>query len=106
MANAILNNYSQSPRKVRLVANLIKGKSVAKSLEQLEFLPKRAAEPIKKLLKSAVANAKSQGEKPEELKVKSIVVEGAGMGKRYMPRAFGRASLIRKRKSRVILTLA
>ncbi len=106
MSTAVLNNYSQSPRKVRLVADLIKGKSVDKALESLEFLPKRAAGPFKKLLQSAVANATSNGEKVEGLKIKSITVESAGVGKRYMPRAFGRASLIRKRKSRVILTLS
>ncbi len=106
MTSAILNNYSQSPRKVRLVADLIKGKSVVKATEQLAFLPKKAAGPFKKLLASAVASAKAAGEKPEDMKIKSIVVEGAGMNKRYMPRAFGRASLIRKRKSRVFLTLS
>lgn len=103
---AELGNYSQSPRKVRLVANLVKGKTVTQALDALSFLPKRAAAPIATLLKSAVANAKQKGEKTEDLKVKSITVESAGMLKRYMPRAFGRASIIRRKKSRVKLTLS
>jgi len=104
--HATLDNYSQSPRKVRLVADLVKGKTVTKALEALHFLPKRASEPVAKLIKSAVANAKAKGEKVEDLKVKSITVESAGMLKRYMPRAFGRASIIRRKKSRVKLTLS
>ena len=101
-----LDNHNQSPRKVRLVANLVKGKKVPAALTALDFLPKRAAEPMKKLIASAAANAKNQGQNPEELVVKGIIVESAGMMKRYMPRAFGRASIIRRKKSRVIVTLA
>jgi large subunit ribosomal protein L22 len=103
---ATLDNYNQSPRKVRLVAELVKGKSVPDALKALEFLPKRASMPIAKLLKSALANAKDKGEETEGLKVKGIVVEGAGMNKRYMPRAMGRATIIRHKKSRVKVTLA
>jgi large subunit ribosomal protein L22 len=106
MARAILESYNQTPRKVRLVADLMKGKSVKDALVALEFLPRRAAEPIAKLIKSAVANAKGKGEDVDALKVQSIVVESAGILKRYMPRAFGRASAIRRRKSRVKVTLA
>lgn len=103
---ATLDNYNQSPRKVRLVTELVKGKSVAEAVKALTFLPKRASSPIKKLIESAVANAKEAGKEVEGLKVKSITVESAGMNKRYMPRAFGRASIIRHKKSRVKLTLA
>ncbi len=91
---------------MRLVANLVKGKKVSAALESLQFLPLRAAEPIAKLIKSAAANAKEKGEDVDALKVRSIVVESAGVLKRYMPRAFGRASAIRRRKSRVKVTLA
>lgn len=105
MAIATLESYNQTPRKVRLVADLVTGKKVGDALVALEFLPKRAGEPIAKLIKSAAANAKGLGEDLETLKVKSIIVESAGMLKRYMPRAFGRASLIRRRKSRVKVTL-
>ena len=106
MATAILNNFAQSPRKVRLVANLVKGKPVEQALEALQFLPKKAGMPVAKLLKSAIANAKNKGENVEGMKVKSVTVENAGVLKRYMPRAMGRASLIHKRRSRVILTIA
>lgn len=106
MSNAILQSHNQTPRKVRLVTELVKGKSVAQALQELAFLPRRAAEPIAKLIKSAAANAKQAGEDVDTLKVRSITVEGAGILKKYMPRAFGRASLIRRRKSRVKVTLA
>lgn len=91
---------------MRLVTNLVKGKKVQDALATLQFLPKRAAEPVAKLIKSAAANAKQKGEKVEDLVVKNIAVEQAEMLKRYMPRAFGRASMIRRRKSRVKVTLA
>jgi large subunit ribosomal protein L22 len=106
MAHATLESYNQTPRKVRLVANAVKGKKVPMALAALTFLPKRAAEPIAKLIQSAAANAKQQGENPDELTVRSVTVESAGMLKKYMPRAFGRASMIRRRKSRVKVTLA
>ncbi|MDP2651605.1 MAG: 50S ribosomal protein L22 [bacterium] len=106
MANATLKSHNQTPRKVRLVTELVKGKKIPAALAALQFLPKRAAEPVAKLIKSAVANAKSRGENPDELTVKNIIVENAGMTKRFMPRAFGRAAPIRRRKSRVIVTLA
>lgn len=106
MATATLKTHNQSPRKVRLVANLVKGKSVPEALTALSFLPKRAAEPVAKLIKSAAANAKQKGEDAEGLKIENIVVESADMIKRYMPRAFGRASMIRRRRSRVKVLLA
>ena len=83
----------------------MKGKKVQDALTTLQFLPKRAATPMKKLIESAAATAKARGENPEDMTVQSVVVESAGMIKRYMPRAFGRASPIRHRKSRVIVTL-
>ncbi len=104
--SAILESHNQPERKVRLVARLVEGKKVSVALSILSFLPKRAAAPMKKLIESAVANAKQQGEDTDTLQIKSVVVENAGMLKRYMPRAFGRASLIRHRKSRIIVTLA
>ena len=103
---AELRTYNQSPRKVRLVTELVKGKTVAQALVALSFLPKRAAEPVKKLIESAVANAKAKGEDVEKLKIKNIIVDSDSMTVKYMPRAFGRASMIRRRKSRVKVTLA
>ncbi len=105
MAGASLKSHNQSPRKVRLVADLVKGKKIPAALAALQFLPKRAAEPMAKLIKSAAANAKAQGENPETLTIKSVTVESAGMLKRYMPRAMGRATPIRRKLSRVKITL-
>lgn len=103
---ATLENYNQAPRKVRLVADLVKGKSVPEALAALKFLPKKAALPIAKLITSALANANVAADDADKLTVKNLTVESAGMFKRYMPRAFGRASLIRRRRSRAVVTLA
>lgn len=105
MSTATLKSHNQPPRKVKLVTDLVKGKKVSVALAALQFLPKRASEPVAKLIKSAAASAKENGENPDDMVVKSIIVESAGMLKKYMPRAFGRASMIRRRKSRVIVTL-
>jgi large subunit ribosomal protein L22 len=69
-------------------------------------LPKRAAGPIAKLIKSAADNAKAGGVSGDDLKVKNIIVENAGVYVRYMPRAYGRASAIRRRRSRVKVELS
>jgi large subunit ribosomal protein L22 len=106
MAHATLATHNQSPRKVRLVTDLVKGKRVPAALAELAFLPKRAAAPVKKLIESAAANAKQEGQNPDELTVASITVESAGMLVRYMPRAFGRAAPIRRRRSRVKVELS
>jgi large subunit ribosomal protein L22 len=103
---AELKTYNQSPRKVRLVTDLVKGKKVADAIVALSFLPKRASLPIKKLIESAAANAKSQGEDVKDLTVKNIRVDSAGMFVRFMPRAMGRAAPIRKRRSVVVVELA
>lgn len=103
---AYLKNYRQAPRKVRLVAGLIKGKSVAVADLELKHLAKRAALPIEKLLASAVANAKQAGISAENLMVKDVTVDKGVVIKRHMPRAFGRASAIHKHSSHVTLTLA
>lgn len=103
---AELKSYNQSPRKVRLVTDLVKGKKVPDALAALSFLPKRAALPIQKLIASAAANAKQEGKDPATLRVKNITVDSAGMLMKYMPRAMGRAAPIRHRKSRVSVTLS
>ena len=103
---AELRKYNQSPRKVRLVTDLVKGKTVPEALKALAFLPKRAAEPVKKLIESAVANAKQKGEDVSSLTVKSISVDSDGMMVRYMPRAMGRATPIHKKTSHVHVVLS
>ena len=103
---AELASHNQSPRKVRLVTDLVKGKKVSEAEAVLAFLPKRAALPILKLIQSAVANAKAKGEDASTLKIQNIEVNSAGMMVRYMPRAMGRAAPIRRRKSNVKVTLS
>jgi large subunit ribosomal protein L22 len=102
---ASLTSHNQPPRKVRLVTDMVKGKTVQQALNELSFLPKRAAAPIHKLIASAAANATSKGAKLEDLRVENIMVDSAGMTVKYMPRAMGRAAPVRRRKSQVSVTL-
>ena len=103
---AFLKNYRQSPRKVRLVANLVKGKNVSGAIAELDFLAKRAGAPIKKLLLSAVANAKNQGIEADNLFIKELRVDKGIVMKRIMPAAMGTAHRINKRTSHVEVVLA
>ena len=103
---AFLKNYRQSPRKVRLVAGLVKGKSVAQAVAELDFLAKRAGLPIKKLLLSAVANAKQMGVDVENLYIKELRVDKGIVMKRMMPAAMGTGHRINKRTSHLNLLLA
>ncbi len=103
---AILKNYRQSPRKVRLVADFLRGKNVSMALREVNFLSKRAAHPIKKLIESAAANAKENfGIEKEDLVIKEIQVNKGLTLKRSLPRAFGRASAIHKHSSHVSIIL-
>ncbi len=102
---AKLNNYRQSPRKVRLVADLVRGKSVAHARAELKHLAKRAATPLLKLIDSAVANAGNKEGKKDNLFVKSIQVDKGIVLKRSMPRAHGRAFPIHKHSSHVSIEL-
>lgn len=103
---AYLHNYRQSPRKVRLVANLVKGKKVEEALTELDFLAKRASEPLKKLLSSAISNAKNLGFQKENLFVKELRVDKGVTLKRMLPAAMGSAHRINKRTSNIQLLLA
>lgn len=95
-----------SPRKVRLVANLIKGLPVNEAEAQLLMLPHRANQPILKLLRSAVANAKhNQQINPDRLWIKNIRVDQGPRLKRWRTRARGASSLIEKKSSHVTLFL-
>jgi len=102
---AFLKNYRQSPRKVRLVAGLVRGKGVSQAVVSLDFLAKRAGLPIKKLLLSAVANAKQSGVQEENLFVKEIRVDKGVTMKRMMPAAMGSGHKINKRTSHLYITL-
>lgn len=103
---ANLNSYRQSPRKVRLVADSIRGKNVSDAKNVLSFLIKRSSAPLNKLLSSAVANAKNLGLDEANLFVKSITVNGGAILYRRMPVAHGSAHPIRKRTSHVKIVLS
>ncbi len=104
---AILKNYRQAPRKVRLVADLIKGKDVFRAKTELSYLPKRAAKIFAELLDSATANAKANFNiDSDNLIVKEVRVDKGIVLKRFMPRARGSASPIKKRTSHVVVSLA
>ncbi|OGI75688.1 50S ribosomal protein L22 [Candidatus Nomurabacteria bacterium RIFCSPHIGHO2_02_FULL_42_19] len=102
---AFLKNYRQSPRKVRLVAGLIRKKSVSQAVAELDFLAKRAGLPIKKLLLSAVANAKQAGVNKENLIIAELRVDQGVTLKRMMPAAMGTGHRINKRTSHLSLIL-
>lgn len=95
-----------SPRKVRLIAHLIKGMDVARAELELSNVVKRASHPMAKLLKSAIQNAIHDSSKDvSRLYIKTIHVDAGPVMKRMMPRAFGRGATIRKRMSHVSLVL-
>ncbi len=102
---AILKDYRQSPRKVRLLADLVRGKKVSDALATLKFVDKRAAGPFAKVIASAVANAKQTGADEAKLFIKAVAVDKAATIKRSMPRARGSASRINKRNSHITVEL-
>ncbi|MEK7179109.1 MAG: 50S ribosomal protein L22 [Patescibacteria group bacterium] len=103
---AVLRNYRQSPRKVRLVADLIRNKEAQQAAIILDMAEKRAALPLKKLLQSAVANARHNDKADgHALFVKEIRVDEGPTLKRMRPRARGSAYTIRKRTSHIMLVL-
>ncbi len=105
-ARAILRFNRASPRRVRLVVDQIRGKEVEKALDILKFTPKRSAAIVAKVLKSAIANAENtQNVDVDRLYVKRALVDEGGMWKRFMPRAMGRATRIRKRLSHITVVI-
>ncbi len=100
---ASLPNYRQAPRKVRLITALITGKSALEAQVMLAHLVKRGSLPIKKLLDSAIANAKKS---PDTLIISSARVDKGAVLKRWMPRAMGRAFPIHKHTSNIVIELA
>jgi large subunit ribosomal protein L22 len=105
---AFLKNYRHAPRKVRLIANHVRGKNVAEALTELEFMPHKGAKTMHKLISSAVANARQDASsvKEEDLTVKTVTVDKGVVYVRYMPRAFGRATPINRACSHVFVELA
>jgi len=106
-AVAKLNNYPTSPRKMRLLADLIRGMQVEKALAVLEFNPKHPAVPLRKLVLSAINNWKVKNEGADEnaLIVKTIMVDGARVIKRMRPAPQGRGYRVRKRSNHVTVVV-
>ncbi len=104
-AVAKLNNYPTSPRKMRLLADLIRGMKVEKALAVLDHNPKHPAVPLRKLVLSAISNWKAKNEGADEtaLLVKTIMVDGARVIKRMRPAPQGRGYRVRKRSNHVTL---
>ncbi len=100
---ATLNNYPTSPRKMRLLADLIRGMDVDKALATLEFSAKHSSEPMRKLVLSAINNWKQKNESGDEsgLIVKTVFVDGARTLKRMRPAPQGRGYRVRKRSNHV-----
>lgn len=95
-----------APRKVRLVIDTIRGKHVTEALRILKFVDKRAALPVEKLVRSAIANAENNFKLDKKnLMVTSITANEGPALKRFKPRAFGRAGMIRKRSSHISVVL-
>lgn len=106
ISRAVLSNARVSPRKARLVADLIRGKHVGQALDELAFCDKKTAPLVRKLILSAVANAQGQSDVDvDDLIVKKIMVNEAQKLKRWLPRAHGRATPLIKRNSTILVEL-
>ncbi len=106
-SKAVLRYARLAPRKVRRVTDIIKGKRAGEAMVALKFMPYRSAKTLAKLLKSAMANAEQKKvTDPETMKIKTAVVDQGPSMKRVMPRAMGRANIIKKRTSHITLILS
>lgn len=104
---AVLRGARLSAQKGRLIADLIRGKSVAEALDILTFSPKKGADLVKKVLESAIANAEhNNGADIDELTVSTVFVDEGMTMKRIRPRAKGRADRILKRTSHITVKVA
>ena len=105
VAKAILRYARISPKKMRLIVPLIKGKKVLEAEAILKSLNKKGARILEKLLKSAIANAKNKGFIESKLFISKLIVNQGPMLKRYRAASFGRAVMIRKRTSHILIEL-
>ncbi|MBP1709104.1 MAG: rplV [Deltaproteobacteria bacterium] len=95
-----------SPRKVRYIADLVRGKKVGEALDILTFTPRRASHVVSRLLKSGIANAgQNESIDVDTLYIKKIFVDGGPTLRRFRPRPMGRATRIRKRSSHITVVL-
>ncbi|MDX2169877.1 MAG: 50S ribosomal protein L22 [Deltaproteobacteria bacterium] len=105
-ARVVYRHMRMSPQKVRLVADLVRGKRVGDAIGMLQHLRKKAAPLLVKALKSAVANAENtQRVDVDQLYIKRIQVDGGPTAKRFLPRAHGRATPLHKRTSHVTVVV-
>ncbi len=105
-ARAIHRHARVAPRKVRLVADLVRGLPVPRALEILAFTRKAAAPVLTKVINSAVANATQKGDVDVDgLVISKITVDQGPMLKRYLPRAMGRATMIQKKTSHITVVV-
>jgi large subunit ribosomal protein L22 len=108
-SSARLRHLRIAPRKVRIVADLVRGQNIGKALAVLRFTPKAAAKPVEKLLRSAIANAEdlSKGQVDvDRLVVETIYVDQGPTLRRYLSRAMGRATRVNKKTSHVTVVLS
>ncbi|MFC1899732.1 50S ribosomal protein L22 [Chloroflexota bacterium] len=104
---AVVKNTGVSPRKVRLLIDMVRGKKVDEALNMLQFMPTPTAKIVAKVVKSAVANAENNFQiAPEVLKIVRAYADGAQSLKRFRPRSRGRASHILKRSSHITVIVS
>lgn len=106
LARAVVRHVRMSPRKMRIIADMVRGKRVDEAMNLLRVMPKKAAVVIRKLLVSAVANAEHQGEQDvDSLLVSGCSIDNGPILKRWMPRAMGRANRVQHRTSHVTIVV-
>ena len=106
MAKAVLRRFRQSPRKVRMVADMIRGRPVGEALSILKFQTRKAARMLTKVLTSAIANAtENESADGDKLFVSKVAIDPGPVEKRWLARSMGRANRINRRSSHVTVTV-
>ena len=106
MARAFLRGFRESPRRVRMVAEMIRGKKAADALSILRFQQRKAAKMLTKVLNSAIANATENDQADADaLVVTKVEIDGGPVQKRWLPRSMGRANRLNRRTSHVTVTV-
>ena len=106
MAHAVLRRFRQSPRKVRMVADMIRGRNVAEALSILDLQPRKAARMLSKVLSSAIANATTNDKADADaLVVMKVNIDPGPTEKRWLARSMGRANRINRRTSHVTIVV-
>jgi large subunit ribosomal protein L22 len=106
MAHAVLRRFRQAPRKVRMVADMIRGRNVAEALSILDLQPRKAAKMLSKVLSSAVANATTNDKADADaLVVIKVSIDPGPTEKRWLARSMGRANRINRRTSNVTVVV-